>query len=73
MKNLKNLITAVADEYRVPADEVADGIRAYLAYLLEDPDFRRSWEEIPKPEGMSEEEVLLGLMIALPDTEPRTA
>jgi len=73
MKNLKNLLTAVADEYRVPADEVTDSIRAYLAYLLEDPDFRLAWEEIPKQEGMSEEAVLLGLMIALPDTEPRTA
>ncbi|MBE6658862.1 MAG: hypothetical protein E7604_10500 [Ruminococcaceae bacterium] len=64
MKNLQTLFISVADEYHVSTAEVTDSIRAYLHHLLNDPDFRAAWEEIPKSDTCSEEEMLLALMIA---------
>ena len=36
---------------------------------MQDPEFRSAWEEIPKPDSVSEEVLLLALMIAAPHTE----
>ncbi len=63
MKTLQTVFASVAANYCVSPAEVTDSIRAYLAHLMNDPDFRQAWDAIPKPEGMSEEELLLGLMM----------
>lgn len=69
MKNLQTLLTSVAAEYQVSEAEVTDGIRAFFEHLMQDPEFRSAWEEIPKPDSVSEEVLLLALMIAAPHTE----
>lgn len=69
MKNLQTLLTSVAAEYCVPTEEVTTGIRAFFEHLMQDPEFRAAWEDVPKPDSISEEELLLALMIAAPHTE----
>ncbi len=69
MKTMKTLINTVAKHYDVSADDVRHDLRAYFDHLMEDPDFRSAWEEIPKADDVSEEEWLLVMMIANPPTD----
>ena len=64
MKNMQTVITAVAEAYGVSAKEVRHDLRAYLAHLMEDPEFRAAWEMIPKEDALPAEEMLLAMMIA---------
>ena len=64
MKNIQTVISTVAEAFCVSPDEVSADLRALFAFLTEDPEFRAAWEEIPKPDGLSEEEALLAVMIA---------
>ncbi len=64
MKNLQTVITAVAAEYHVSPTDITDSIRAYFEHLMEDPAFREAWEQIPKEDGIPDEQYLLALMIA---------
>ena len=64
MKNVKSLLTETAAVYNTTEQEITDSIRAYFEHLMEDPDFRDAWEEIPREDGIPDEEILLALMIA---------
>ena len=63
MKNFNELFTAVANEYSVTEDDIRHDLRAYFEHLMEDPAFKEAWEEIPASDGMTDEELLLGLMV----------
>lgn len=64
MKNIKSLLSETAAVYNTTEQEINDGIRAYFDHLMEDPAFRDAWEQIPKADGISDEEYLLALMLA---------
>ena len=64
MKNMNDLISAVAAAYATTEEDVRVSLRAYFDHLMEDPDFRAAWEEIPGTEEFDEVEALLGVMIA---------
>ena len=64
MKNIKSLLSDTAAVYNTTEQEITDGIRAYFDHLMEDPAFRDAWEQIPKTDGIPDEEYLLALMLA---------
>ena len=64
MKTLQTLLSDTAAVYHTTAEDVSDSIRVLLAFLMEDPEFRAVWEEIPRSDALSDEELLLALMIA---------
>ena len=64
MKNIKSLLSETAAVYNTTEQEITDGIRSYFDHLMEDPAFRDAWEQIPKADGISDEEYLLALLIA---------
>ena len=64
MKNIKSLLSETAAVYNTTEQEITDGIRAYFDHLMEDSAFRDAWEQIPKADGISDEEYLLALMLA---------
>ena len=64
MKNIKSLLSETAAVYNTTEQEITDGIRAYFDHLMEDPAFRDAWEQIPKADGIPNEEYLLALLIA---------
>jgi len=64
MKTLQTLLSDTAAVYHTTAEDVSDSIRALLAFLMEDPEFRAVWEELPRAEELTDEELLLALMIA---------
>ena len=63
MKNINELLTAVANVHSTTEDDVRRDLRAYFDYLMEDPDFRSVWEQIPKDDGIDDVELLVGLMV----------
>ena len=64
MKTFNSLINAIANAHQTSVSDVTDGIRALLDYLMEDPEFRSVWEALPNPDALSDEELLLAVMIA---------
>ena len=64
MKNIKSLLSDTAAVYNTNEQEITDSIRAYFDHLMEDPAFRDAWEQIPKADGIPNEEYLLALMLA---------
>lgn len=64
MKNFNELLTAVANQYSTTEEDVRRDLRAYFDHLMEDADFRSAWEELPREDGIADEEYLLALMIA---------
>ena len=64
MKNIKSLLSETAAVYNTNEQEITDSIRAYFDHLMEDPAFRDAWEQIPKADGISDEEYLFALMLA---------
>lgn len=64
MKNIKSLLSDTAAVYNTTEQEITDSIRAYFDHLMEDPAFRDAWEQIPKVDGIPDEEYLLALMLA---------
>lgn len=64
MKNIKSLLSDTAAVYNTNEQEITDSLRAYFDHLMEDPAFRDAWEQIPKADGIPDEEYLLALMLA---------
>ena len=64
MKNIKSLLSDTAAVYNTTEQEITDRIRADFDHLMEDPAFRDAWEQIPKVDGIPDEEYLLALMLA---------
>ena len=63
MKNFNELLTAVANQYSATEEDVRRDLRTYFNHLMEDADFRSAWQMIPKTTAVSDEELLLSLMI----------
>ena len=64
MKNVKTLLSETAAVHSTTADDVSECIRAYFDHLMEDSEFRKTWEQIPRDADIPDEEFLLALMIA---------
>ena len=64
MKSLQSLLSATAAAHNTTESDVTESLRALTEHLMEDPEFRCVWEEIPKNDDCADWELLLALLIA---------